>query len=84
MKQSKLFDENLDPEIVKIADRCVELEKEEKASKDKLNIQTKNLIGLMTKANKPRIRHGGYLFEISRSESKEKLKIKAEAKPKKK
>ena len=74
-KQEKIFDESNDPEIVKIADRYIELRKEFKTTKEKLKIQEKNLVGLMRKATKPTIHHGGYTISVS-AEVKDKIKVK--------
>jgi hypothetical protein len=74
-KQERIFDEKQDPEIVRVADRYIELRKESKLVKEKLEIQEKNLIGLMRKATKPRIEHGGYVITLS-AEVVDKIKVK--------
>jgi hypothetical protein len=43
-------------------------------------VQEKNLIGLMQKAMKETIRHGGYLIRLKSSETKNKLVV-SEATP---
>lgn len=75
-KQERLFDEKLDEPIVKAADRVIELRKEKAAVKERLEIQEKNLIGLMKKTNRSRIHHGGFIIEVSMTDPKEKLKFK--------
>lgn len=74
-KQERIFNENLDPEIVKTADRYIELRKDLKSTKEKLEVQEKNLIGQMRKANKPTIHHGGYTISVS-TDVKDKIKVK--------
>jgi hypothetical protein len=64
-RQQKIFDEKNDPEIVKVADRYIELRKEEKSTKEKLKVQEKNLIGLMQKATKNTLQHQGYTISIT-------------------
>jgi len=77
-KQMQMFPEEKDPQIVKIADRVIELMKESKSMKEKFEVQQNNLIGLMTKMGKAKIRHGGVIIEVKTMDKKEKLKIKEE------
>ena len=44
-KQERIFDEKLDPEIVRIADRYIDQRKAVKVAKEKMDIQEQNLIG---------------------------------------
>jgi hypothetical protein len=74
-KQQRIFEDKNDPEIVKVADRYIELRKELKSTKEKLTVQEANLIGLMRKATKPRLEHGGYTISIS-TDVKDKIKVK--------
>jgi hypothetical protein len=80
-KQLSILDEKLDPPIVKSADRYVELILEKKHVKERLDIQGRNLIGLMHKAGKAKIRHAGQVIEITMAAT-EKLKIKPDKPPK--
>lgn len=73
-KQLSILDEKLDPPIVKAADRFVELSVEKKNVKERLEIQGRNLIGLMHKAGKAKIRHAGHVIEIA-LDAKEKIKM---------
>lgn len=77
-RQQKLFDETNDTPLVRAADRVLELREERKSIDEELEIQEKNLIGLMQKAKKDKIRHGGYLIHIRLSEAKSKLALKKE------
>ena len=77
-KQEKLFDEANDPPLVRAADRVIELREEKKSIDEKLEVQEKNLIGLMKRAKKEKIRHGGYLIQIKLSEAKAKISLKEE------
>jgi len=77
-KQEQMFPEESDPYIVKVADRVVELKTEKKRTDDKLEVEAKNLLGLMKKAGKPKIRHGGMIFELKETPGKETLKMKEE------
>lgn len=80
LRQETMFPEEKDPAIVKIADRVVELQKEFTASKERKEVQEKSLVGLMKKAGRQKIRHGGMLFEVKETPGKETLKVKAEKK----
>lgn len=83
MKQETMFEKDpLDPQLAKVADRYVELLIEKKRNKEAVEIQGKNLIGLMNKAKKLKIRHGGKVIELARVEERSKLKVK-DQKPKK-
>jgi hypothetical protein len=75
-KQEKMFDEQLNPPLVNAADRYVELKNEQTEVKDRLDAQERNLIGLMKKAGKYKIKHQGKIIEISEIPGKEKLKLK--------
>jgi len=77
-KQEKLFDEINDPPLVRAADRVIELREEKKSIDEKLEVQEKNLVGLMKKAKKEKIRHGGYLIQVKLSEAKAKISLKQE------
>jgi hypothetical protein len=77
-KQAKLFDDVNDPPLVRAADRVIELREEKKSMDEKLEVQEKNLISLMKKAKKEKIRHGGYLIQIKLSEAKAKISMKEE------
>jgi len=77
-KQEKLFDEINDPPLVRAADRVIELREEKKSIEEKLDVQEKNLIGLMKKAKKEKIRHGGYLIQVKLSEARAKISLKEE------
>lgn len=77
-KQEKLFDDVNDPPLVRAADQVIELREEKKSIDEKLEGQEKNLIGLMKKAKKEKIRHGGYLIQIKLSESTTKISLKEE------
>lgn len=77
-RQQKLFDETNDTPLVRATDRVLELREERKSLDEELEIQEKNLIGLMEKAKKDRIRHGGYVIQIRLSEAKSKLALKKE------
>ena len=74
-KQERIFPESDDPQIVKVADRYIELRKEEKSVKEKRDIEEKNLIGLMRKATKNRIEYQGYIITVS-AEDVDKIKVK--------
>lgn len=80
-KQQRLFDEKLDPPLVQSADRVIELRKEKLVVKERLEIQERNLVGLMRKANKSKISHGGFIIEITTT-SKDRLSVKESKKPK--
>jgi hypothetical protein len=73
-KQLSLLDEKLEAPIVKAADRYIELLDEKQRIKERLEIQERNLIGLMHKAGKAKIRHGGRDIEI-KMEATEKIKV---------
>ena len=77
-KQEKLFEEVNDPPMVRAADRVIELRQEKKSIGEKLEVQENNLIGLMQKSKKEKIRHGGYLIQIKLSEAKNKIMLKQE------
>jgi len=77
-KQEKLFDEINDLPLVRAADRVIELREEKKTRNEKLEVQEKNLVGLMKKAKKEKIRHGGYLIQVKLSEAKAKISLKQE------
>lgn len=77
-KQEKLFDDTNDPPLVRAADRVIELREEKKRMDEKLGMQEKNLIGLMQKAKKERIRQGGYIIRVRLSEAKTLIAIKKE------
>ena len=77
-KQEKFFDEVNDPPLVRAADRVIELRSEKKSISGKLEMQEKNLVGLMRKANKEKIRHGGYVIQVRLSEAKSKISLKKE------
>jgi len=76
-KQERLFEEVNDPPLVRAADRVIELRGEKTIIGEKLEVQEKNLIGLMQKAKKEKIRHGGYLIQIKLSEAKTKIALKS-------
>lgn len=80
-KQEKLFGEANDSNLVLGANRIIELREEKKNIKKKLEMQENNLIGLMQKAKKEKIRHGGYLIQIKFSEAKSKILLKQENTP---
>jgi len=75
-KQEKLFEEVNDPPLLRAADRVIELREEKTIVGEKLEVQENNLIGLMQKAGKEKIRHGGYLIQIRLSEAKNKISLK--------
>jgi hypothetical protein len=77
-RQQKLFDDANDPPLVRAADRVLELREERKSIDEELEIQEKNLIGLMQKAKKDKIRHGGYVIQLKLSEAKSKISLKKE------
>jgi len=68
--------DKLDPYVAKIADRVVELMAQKTSISDKLKVETKNLIGLLKKHNKPVIRHQNVEFRIHHVKEKEELKVK--------
>jgi hypothetical protein len=74
-KQLTLIDDKLDPPVVQAADRVIELMKEKKSVKEKLDIQQRNLIGLLNQAGKAKIRHGGFLISVSVTPGKEKISL---------
>jgi hypothetical protein len=77
-RQQKLFDDTNDAPLVRAADRVLELREERRSIDEELEIQEKNLIGLMQKAKKDKIRHGGYLIQVKLSEAKSKISLKKE------
>ena len=82
-KQEQMFeDDKLDPEVAKVADRFIELVKAKKSVKEKFEVQQKNLIGMLNKIGKPRIRHQGCVIEIVHKDESESLKLKEEKKGK--
>jgi len=83
MKQPNMFENDpLDPPLAKAADKVIELREESRTIKERLKIQERNLMGLMVKAKRPKIHHGGKIIEISQIEEKFKLKV-TTPKPKK-
>lgn len=77
-RQQRLFDDTSDTPLLRAADRVLELREERKNIDEALEIQENNLIGLMQKAKRDKIRHGGYLMQIKLSEAKSKLALKKE------
>lgn len=77
-RQQRLFDDTSDTPLLRAADRVLELREERKNIDEALEIQENNLIGLMQKAKRDKIRHGGYLIQMKRSEAKSKLALKKE------
>jgi hypothetical protein len=76
MPDDRLFNEDpLDPEAAKIADRYIQLVKEEKQTKERREIQARNLLGLLRKTNRQQVRHGEYLIKISHKPESEKLQL---------
>jgi hypothetical protein len=76
MSPETLFNEDpLDPEAAKIADRYVELIKQFKSVKERKDIQGRNLLGLMRKTNRQKVRHGGYLITVTHKEESDSLKL---------
>jgi len=77
-KQEKLFDDVNDSPLIRAADRVIELREEKKSIAEKLEAQEQDLIGLMQKAKKETIRHGGYVIQVKLSEPKSKILLKPE------
>lgn len=76
LKQQNLFDEKEDPEVARIADRFVELLDEKRKTNEQLDVQQRNLIGMLHKKGKERVRHKGFLIRVTTSKAKEKLVVK--------
>jgi ribosomal protein S2 len=77
-KQEKLFeDDPLDPAIAKVADRYVELVEERAANKEAIEVQERNLTGMMKNAGLTKIRHKGHTLELVHNE-KDKILLKKE------
>jgi hypothetical protein len=74
--QLQLIDDIADNLTANVADRVIDLTAELKVVKEKLEIQEKNLLGLLKKAKKIQVRHRGMLIKVKFTESKEKLVIK--------
>ena len=55
-KQLSILDEANDPQIAKIADRVVEIQKEYKEQKDRFDAQSKNLLWVMGRLGKTKIK----------------------------
>jgi len=77
-KQLPLFTEKLDAPLVKAADRYIELAAEKKKHAERLDVSSRNLLGLMKKAGKARIRHGGFEIAVKEGKPKESISLKPE------
>jgi hypothetical protein len=75
-KQIPIFPPESDPKIVQIADRLIEIINDLEANKHKREVAEEYLIGYMKSAGKTQVRHGGRVFEIKETPSKEKIKVK--------
>lgn len=63
-------------DMVSVADRVVALFKERAAVKEKLEVQSRSLCGLLKKAKLPGIRHGGYVIKVNHTPEADKLQLK--------
>jgi len=77
-KQEKLFDDVNDSPLSRAADRVLELREEQRTVAEQLQAQEEHLIGLMQKAKKDTIRHGGYVIQVKLSEAKSRITLKPE------
>jgi hypothetical protein len=75
-KQIPIFPPESDPKIVQIADRLVEIINDFEAIKHKREVAEEYLIGYMRSAGKTQVRHGGRVFEIKETPSKQRIKVK--------
>lgn len=83
-QQQDLYEKDEDdPQIAKIADRVIELRDAEKSAKQKREVQELNLFGLMEKAGKSKVFHKGWEITAKKTESKRKISVKPQTKPKK-
>lgn len=79
--QQQLFDDKLETPIVQAADRYIGLKEEAGKVKERLDVQGKNLIGLLKRSGKHIIRHGGFLIEVATTDAKDRLKLKKSKSP---
>jgi hypothetical protein len=75
-KQIPIFPPESDPKIVQVADRLIEIIDEVETLKEQKEVEEENLISLMKKAGKTIVRHGGRVFEIKETPSKQRIKVK--------
>ena len=75
-KQQQMFkDDPLDPEIAKVADRYVELIVELASTKERREVQERNLSGLMKAKNITKFKHNCHMIELLHSED-DKIRMK--------
>jgi hypothetical protein len=76
LKQLSLIDDKLETPVVKSADRYIQLVKDASVIKEKKQVQERNLIGLLKKAGKEKILHGGFLIKVATPNAKAKIVMK--------
>jgi hypothetical protein len=76
MTDETMFNQDpLDPEAAKVADKYIQAVKEQKQSKDRIELSQAKLLGILRKTNRQQIRHGGYLIKILHKPETDKLQL---------